>query len=401
MELNQTPNANRVHIGIFGKRNAGKSSLINALTGQDVAVVSEIAGTTTDPVTKAMELPPLGPVLLIDTPGIDDAGELGRLRVQKARQALNKTDVAVLVVDAAAGRGIEDEELLRLFEQKDIPYIVAYNKCDVPERLPMPGEREIYVSAARNINIGRLKEQIAALAAVAAPARRIVGDLLQAEDLVLLVTPLDAAAPKGRLILPQQQTIRDILESDAIALVTKEFQLPAALACLAQKPRLVITDSQVFARVAADVPPQIPLTSFSILFARYKGLLDSAVRGAVMLDSLGDKDTVLIAEGCTHHRQCDDIGTVKLPGWIRRHTGKQPRFEFASGGGFPEELQKYRLIIHCGGCMLNDREVDYRRQCALDQGVAITNYGIAIAHMQGILKRSLEIFSQPQQDAAG
>lgn len=400
MELNQTPNANRVHIGIFGKRNVGKSSLINAMTGQDLAVVSEIAGTTTDPVAKAMELLPLGPVLLTDTPGIDDEGELGRLRVQKARQALNKSDVAVLVVDAAAGKATEDDELIRLFAQKNIPYIVAYNKCDLLARLPVPGEREIYVSAVGNINIGQLKERIAALAVDDASERRIVGDLLRAEDLVLLVTPIDAAAPKGRLILPQQQTIRDILESDAVAVVTKEFQLQAALASLAKKPRLVITDSQVFGRVAADLPPEIPLTSFSILFARYKGLLDTAVRGAGLLDSLDDDDIVLIAEGCTHHRQCDDIGTVKLPGWIRRHTGKQPRFEFSSGGGFPEELQKYRLIIHCGGCMLNDREVAYRRQCALEQGVAITNYGIAIAHMQGILKRSLEIFSQPQQQPA-
>ncbi len=392
MGLNETPSANRVHIGIFGKRNVGKSSVINAMTGQDLAVVSDIKGTTTDPVYKAMELLPMGPVMMIDTPGIDDEGPLGTLRVKKARQVLNKTDVAVLVVDAAAGRAEADDELIALFQSKGIPYIVAYNKSDLLDKPGMPGVNEIYVSATENTGIGELKERIVALAATEEPKHRIVADLISPSDFVVLVTPIDKAAPKGRLILPQQQTIRDVLEADAAAIVVKEFELREALDHLGKKPSLVVTDSQVFAKVSADVPTDIPLTSFSILFARYKGLLEAAVKGAAALDALADGDTVMIAEGCTHHRQCDDIGTVKLPRWIRNYTGKQLDFEFTSGAEFPDELGKYRLVVHCGGCMLNEREVKYRQQCALDQNVPITNYGTAIAYMQGILKRSIAMF---------
>lgn len=392
MGLSDTPSANRVHIGIFGKRNAGKSSVINAMTGQDLAVVSDIKGTTTDPVYKAMELLPLGPVMMIDTPGIDDEGPLGALRVKKARQVLNKTDVAVLVVDAAAGRTAEDKKLIALFQSKGIPYIVAYNKCDMLEKTGVPGANEIYVSAETGLNIRELKERIAALAVTEESKHRIVADLISPFDFVVLVVPIDSAAPKGRLILPQQQTIRDILEAGAVAIVVKEHELRETLGQLGKRPRLVITDSQVFSKVAAKVPPDIPLTSFSILFARHKGLLEAAVKGIAALDTLKDGDTVLIAEGCTHHRQCDDIGTVKLPRWIREYTGRQPDFEFASGGGFPDELGKYRLIVHCGGCMLSEREVKYRQQCARDQNVPITNYGTAIAYMQGILQRSIAMF---------
>ena len=391
MSLNNTPAANRVHIGIFGKRNAGKSSVINALTGQDLAVVSDVLGTTTDPVHKAMELLPLGPVMLIDTPGIDDEGALGQLRVKKARQVLNKTDVAVLVVDARVGLAEEDRELIRLFEQKEMAYVIAYNKSDLLGTLPQTAGREIYISAAQKSNIAELKERIATLAVTEEPKHRIVGDLIRPSDFVVLVTPIDKAAPKGRLILPQQQTIRDILESDAVAIVVKEYELRETLENLGKRPSLVITDSQVFAKVSADVPQDIPLTSFSILFARYKGILRSAVQGAAALDTLREGDTVLIAEGCTHHRQCDDIGTVKLPRWIKNHTGRQMNIEFTSGVEFPEDLSRFALVIHCGGCMLNEREMRYRQQCAQDAGVPMTNYGTAIAHMQGILRRSIAI----------
>ena len=390
MGLNETPSANRVHIGIFGKRNAGKSSVINALTGQDLAVVSDVKGTTTDPVYKAMELLPMGPVIMIDTPGIDDEGVLGVLRVKKARQVLNKTDVAVLVADMVKTEA--DDELIALFRSKNIPYIVAYNKSDLLDKQGTAESHEIYISATQNVNIDELKVRIAALAATEEPKHRIVADLIGPSDFVVLVTPIDKAAPKGRLILPQQQTIRDILEADATAIVVKEFELRETLAHLGKPPRLVITDSQVFAKVAADVPPEIPLTSFSILFARYKGLLEAAVKGAATLDALADGDTVLIAEGCTHHRQCDDIGTVKLPRWIRNYTGKQLYFKFVSGVEFPTELSAYKLIVHCGGCMLNEREVKYRQKCAADQNVPITNYGTAIAYMQGILKRIIAMF---------
>ncbi|MGI6202363.1 MAG: [FeFe] hydrogenase H-cluster maturation GTPase HydF [Eubacteriales bacterium] len=392
MGLNNTPTADRLHIGIFGRRNAGKSSVINAITGQELAVVSDIKGTTTDPVYKAMELLPLGPVMIIDTPGIDDEGQLGSLRVKKARQVLNKTDVAVIVVDATEGRSSEDDELVNLIREKNIPYIIAYNKCELLDNIPQPSRDEIYISTAANIGINELKERIAAIADTGAAKQRIVGDLISPSDIVVLVTPIDKSAPKGRLILPQQQTIRDILDSDAIAVVTKEIQLRETLETLNRKPKLVVTDSQVFDKAAADTPPDVPLTSFSILFARYKGLLDEAVRGAAAIDRLRDGDTVLICEGCTHHRQCDDIGTVKLPRWLRNYTGRELHFEFTSGGDFPDDLSKFALILHCGGCMLNEREVRYRMKCAGDQNVPITNYGVAIAYMQGILRRSVAMF---------
>jgi [FeFe] hydrogenase H-cluster maturation GTPase HydF len=392
MGLNETPAADRVHIGFFGKRNAGKSSVVNAITGQDLAVVSAIKGTTTDPVYKAMELLPLGPVMIVDTPGIDDEGALGELRIRKAGQVLNKTDVAVLVVDAACGKTEADDELIGLFEKKKINYIIAYNKCDLLADKTDAKSNEIFVSATEKINIEALKEKIASLAATGEPKLKIVGDLLSPADFVVLVTPIDKAAPKGRLILPQQQTIRDILEADATAIVVKEFELRETLASLGKKPKLVITDSQVFAKVSADTPKSILLTSFSILFARYKGLLEAAVKGAAALEKLCDGDAVLISEGCTHHRQCDDIGSVKLPRWIKNYTGKRLDFEFTAGAEFPDDLSRYKLVVHCGGCMLNEREIKYRRKCALDQNVPITNYGILIAYMQGILRRSLEVF---------
>jgi [FeFe] hydrogenase H-cluster maturation GTPase HydF len=392
MGLNDTPAANRTHIGFFGRRNAGKSSLVNAVTGQDLAVVSEVKGTTTDPVYKAMELLPLGPVLIIDTPGIDDEGELGGLRVRKARQALNKTDVAVLVIDAAAQEGdslhAAEQELLETFRAKNVPYIVAWNKSD----LNAAAGNGIPVSAKTGHNIALLKERIAALAVTEEPTLRLAADLIHPADFVLLVTPIDKAAPKGRLILPQQQTIRDILEADAAAIVVKEYELRETLEHLGKKPALVITDSQVFAKVAADVPPDIPLTSFSILFARYKGSLEASVRGVAALDRLRSGDRVLIAEGCTHHRQCDDIGTVKLPRWIKNYTAAEPEFSFCSGGDFPDDVSLFAMIIHCGACMLNEREAQYRRRCAEDQGVPFTNYGITIAHIQGILRRSVAMF---------
>lgn len=396
MGLNETPSANRVHIGFFGLRNAGKSSLVNAVTNQDLVIVSDVKGTTTDPVSKSMELLPLGPVLIIDTPGIDDEGALGELRVRRARQVLNKTDVAVLVVDAITGKSPADEDLIRLFRDKDVPFIIAYNKSDLLEKTPEPagstGENCIYVSATKKHNIEELKERIAALAKTDEPKLQIVGDIISPGDFVVLVIPIDKAAPKGRLILPQQQTIRDILEADAAAIVVKEFELKETLENIGKKPALVITDSQVFAKVSADTPADIKLTSFSILFARYKGFLAPAVRGVRTLDSIGEKSRILIAEGCTHHRQCDDIGRVKLPRWIKQYTGMEPEFAFTSGGEFPEDLSPYDLILHCGACMLNEREVRYREACAADQGIPFTNYGITIAHIQGILKRSIAIF---------
>ncbi|MDF2512131.1 MAG: hydrogenase maturation GTPase HydF [Herbinix sp.] len=392
MGLNDTPSADRIHIGFFGKRNAGKSSIVNAVTGQELAVVSDVKGTTTDPVYKAMELLPIGPVMIIDTPGIDDVGMLGELRIRKTKQVLNKTDVAILIVDASCGKSSEDEELIRVFQEKNMNYMVVYNKLDLLEVCPSAQEHEIYVSAKDKKNIEALKEKIASLAPVENQKLKIVADLINPSDFVVLVTPIDKAAPKGRLILPQQQTIRDILEADATAIVVKEYELRETLSNLGKKPKLVITDSQVFAKVSADTPKDIMLTSFSILFARYKGLLEEAVKGAVAIEDLEDGDTVLISEGCTHHRQCDDIGQVKLPRWIKNYTGKQVNFEFTSGGEFYEDLTKYKLIVHCGGCMLPEREVKFRMKCAEDQVVPITNYGILIAYMQGILKRSLEPF---------
>jgi [FeFe] hydrogenase H-cluster maturation GTPase HydF len=398
MGLNETPSGERVHIGFFGRRNAGKSSLVNAVTGQDLVIVSDIKGTTTDPVYKAMELLPVGPVLIIDTPGIDDEGALGDLRVRRAKQVLNKIDVAVLVIDGTLGKTPADEALIRLLQDKQLKYILVYNKSDLLEGSPSlapAGDHEIYVSATTKAHIEVLKARIAALAITEEPKLRIVGDLIGPGDFVILVVPIDKAAPKGRLILPQQQTIRDILEADGVAIVVKEFELREVLERLApvyKKLKLVITDSQVFAKVSADTPLDIPLTSFSILFARYKGFLLQAVQGVKVLDELEAGDRILICEGCTHHRQCDDIGTVKLPRWMKNYTGKELAWAFTSGVEFPEDLSSYKLILHCGACMLTERELRYRQKCAQDQGVAFTNYGTIIAYMQGILKRSVALF---------
>ncbi len=392
MSLNATPASERVHIAFFGQRNAGKSSLVNAVTGQNIAIVSDIKGTTTDPVYKAMELLPLGPVMIIDTPGFDDEGDLGRLRVKKARQVLNKADVAVLVIDGAVGLSSADRELIKEFQRRELSYAVVYNKSDLVAENPPPGEHEIWVSAQEQINIYELKELIAGLSIGQESKLRIVGDLIEPSDFVVLVVPIDKAAPKGRLILPQQQTIRDILEADATAIVVKEHELRRTLTELGKKPRLVITDSQVFAKVAADTPKDILLTSFSILFARYKGSLETTVKGAQTVDLLEDDDSILISEGCTHHRQCDDIGTVKLPRWIEQYTGKKLNYVFSSGTEFPDDLSHYKLIVHCGGCMLNEREMKYRLRCSQEQGIPITNYGILIAYIQGILQRCVEPF---------
>ncbi len=394
MSLNNTPSAERIHIGFFGCRNVGKSSIVNAVTGQDLAIVSEIKGTTTDPVYKAMELLPLGPVMIIDTPGIDDDGDLGQLRVKKSVQVLNKTDIAVLILDSTVGRTDFDDALIKIFEQKNISYMIVNNKADLCRSMPQPLPNEVWVSAKTGENIRQLKELIARLAVFDDPKHRLVADLIEPKDFVVLVVPIDKAAPKGRLILPQQQVIRDVLEANATAIVVKETELAETLQNLGKKPKIVITDSQAFAKVSADTPKDILLTSFSILFARYKGNLELAVKGVKAIEKLTDGDTVLIAEGCTHHRQCDDIGTVKLPRWILQHTGKKLNFEYASGTGFPEDLSKYRMIVHCGGCMLNEREMKFRLQCAEDQHIPITNYGILIAHMHGILKRSVEPFPQ-------
>lgn len=445
MSLNHTPSAERIHIGIFGRRNAGKSSLINALTNQKLAIVSDVKGTTTDPVLKAMELLPLGPVVLIDTPGLDDIGSLGKMRVKKAYEMLNKTDIALLVLDASTGMTPEDQELLEQIQKKNIPYGIVWNKIDLLTRhtethtlqtpfaqaqepqtqklktpephiqepktpephtpkpvfstkttaptAPKPQHFEIHVSARTQEHIEELKHKIASLVPSSDHPRQIVGDLLKPGDFVVLVVPIDSSAPKGRLILPQQQTIRDILDAQATAIVVKDTELKETLDKLGALVKLVVTDSQVFQQVSQLVPPNIPLTSFSILFARYKGNLEIVTAGAYALDQLQDDDTILISEGCTHHRQCDDIGTVKLPKLLRKYTGKNLNIEFTSGTEFPEVIHNYRMIIHCGGCMLNEREMKYRLQCAQDQGVPITNYGTAIAHMNGILERSLELFS--------
>lgn len=392
MGLNDTPSANRIHIGFFGKRNSGKSSLVNAVTGQDLAVVSDVKGTTTDPVYKAMELLPLGPVVIIDTPGIDDEGALGELRIRKTRQVLNKTDLAVLVIDADTGKGKEEDELIGLFNEKKISYILVYNKSDLLTEIHHETDNSLYVSAKTGYNISTLKERMAALAKTEEPAVKIAGDLVEPNDFVVLVTPIDSAAPKGRLILPQQQTIRDLLDAGAVSIVVKETELSETLKNLGKKPKLVITDSQAFEKVAAETPEDILLTSFSILFARYKGNLETAVKGIKALESLQDGDTVLICEGCTHHRQCDDIGTVKLPRWIGNYTGKMIEFKFTSGTEFPEDLTPYKLVIHCGGCMLNEREMKSRYERARKQQVPITNYGMVISCIHGILKRSLSVF---------
>lgn len=394
--LNQTPSANRTHIGIFGKRNAGKSSLINAITGQNYAIVSDVLGTTTDPVLKSMELLPLGPVVIIDTPGLDDEGELGALRIQKAYQILNKTDIAVLVIDASSGVTKEDSEILKRIHEKEIPCVIVVNKSDICpncnlEDLPLPdSDSAILVSSKTGEHIHELKELLAQQASQDTIQKSIVADLLNPLDFVVLVVPIDSAAPKGRLILPQQQTIRDILEAKASAIVVQETELAETLTSLGKKPKMVITDSQVFKKVSAVTPDDILLTSFSILFARYKGNLKTLVDGASALDPLKDGDRILISEGCTHHRQCNDIGTVKLPNWIRSYTKKEVEFEFTSGTEFPLDLSSYKMIVHCGGCMLNEREMKYRLKCAEDAKIPITNYGTCIAYINGILNRSLE-----------
>lgn len=393
MSLNDTPSSERVHIGFFGRRNAGKSSVVNAVTGQELSVVSDVKGTTTDPVTKAMELLPLGPVVIIDTPGYDDEGALGELRVKKTKQILNRTDLAVLIVDGSVGLTDTERRLIGIFEEKRIPFLTVYNKSDIAEKKQL-SENEIAVSALTGDNIYQLKERIAALAKLGGEEKRIVGDLLSPKDMVVLVTPIDEAAPKGRMILPQVQTLRDILDADAMAVFTKEHQLAETLGKLAAPPKLVITDSQAFAMVSKIVPETVPLTSFSILMARYKGFLEAAVKGAAAIKKLHDGDRVLISEGCTHHRQCGDIGSVKLPALLKKFTGKTLDITLSSGRDFPEDLSDHSLVIHCGGCMLNEREMTYRRKSAEDQNVPFTNYGIALALMNGILGRSLGIFPE-------
>ena len=384
MGLNDRVSAERIHIGFFGLRNAGKSSVVNAVTGQKLSLVSEVKGTTTDPVQKAMELLPLGPVVIIDTPGIDDEGKLGEMRVMRAKQVLSKTDIAILTVDAARGMQDADRELCDLFSSRKIPYIVVFNKSDLLAEIP--------AAAENGTNIYELKEKIGALAGKLENKKSLIGDLIEPNDIVVLVTPIDESAPKGRMILPQQQMIRDVLDHGAINVVVKETELEKALSSLSQKPKMVITDSQAFGKVSKTVPEDILLTSFSILFARYKGELREVVRGASYLDRLKNGDTVLISEGCTHHRQCNDIGTVKLPGWINGYTGKNLNFEFTSGGEFPDDLSKYALIVHCGACMLNEREMKSRIERAVDAKIPITNYGTAVAQVHGILNRSLSPF---------
>ena len=406
------PKGLRLHIGLFGRRNVGKSSLLNALAAQSVSIVSDTPGTTTDPVYKSMELLPIGPVMIIDTPGFDDEGALGELRVRKTKQVLNKTDIAVLVVDATEGKKQCDEELIRIFKEKEIPYIIVNNKADLlsdeisekvcqnnvseqrkaEQNALLSSGQEQYVSALTGAGIYELKECIGKLTPNEDMTLKIVGDLLHPGDFVVLVVPIDSAAPKGRLILPQQQTIRDVLEANAAAIVVKESELKQTLEQLGRSPAMVITDSQVFEQVSEEVSEEIPLTSFSILMARYKGYLETAVNGVAAINHLKDGDKILISEGCTHHRQCDDIGTVKIPRWLKQHTGKELIIETSSGTEFPEDLTSYALVIHCGGCMLNEREVKYRMKCAEDQKVPFTNYGIAIAQMKGILKRSIELF---------
>lgn len=392
MGMNDTPSGERLHIGFFGCRNAGKSSVVNAVTGQDLALVSDVAGTTTDPVSKAMELLPLGPVLVIDTPGVDDEGGLGKMRVERTKRVLENTDCAVLIADASRGLNASDRELLQIFKERGMPYVIAMNKCDLTGVPQTASDKEIFVSAKTGENIGALKDRIAAAAKRAESGRRLVGDLLEKGDIAVLVVPIDSAAPKGRLILPQQQAIRDLLESGCIPMVCRESELELTLSACAKKPAMAITDSQAFKLVAEIVPQEIPLTSFSILMARYKGFLETAVKGVTALKDIRGGDKILISEGCTHHRQCGDIGTEKLPRWIRSFTGAQPQFEFSSGGGFPEEPSQYKLVIHCGGCMLNASELTYRMKSAEKAGVPFTNYGTAIAYMNGILKRSLAPF---------
>ena len=392
MSLNATPSGERVHIAFFGRRNAGKSSLVNAFTGQSLAIVSDVKGTTTDPVSKAMELLPLGPVQIIDTPGIDDVGELGALRVEKTKQVLRKTDLAIVVLDATAPMDQADQALLELIKARELPHILAFNKADLLEAVPKSRENTIYVSAKTGYHIHELKELAASLAQAAAQERPLVRDLLDPGDTAVLVVPIDKSAPKGRLILPQQQVIRDVLEAGASALVCRDTELSQTLAALAAPPKIVITDSQVFGKVDKLVPPAVPLTSFSILMARYKGDLPLTVAGVAALKTLREGEKVLIAEGCTHHRQCEDIGTVKIPKWLEGYTGKKFQYAFTSGGEFPEDLSSYALVIHCGGCTLNPKEMAARQRLAKEQQVPITNYGVLIAALHGILPRALAPF---------
>ena len=410
MSLNSTPSSERIHIGFFGMRNAGKSSLVNAVTGQELSVVSDVKGTTTDPVKKAMELLPLGPVVIIDTPGIDDEGELGEKRIKKAQETLAKIDIAVLVTDAEKGLGGPDRELIRLFEERKLPYIIACTKADLlADNIPLGekahsaeavaegaahDENTLLVSAKTGENIDLLKEKLGAFAGKLKNSKKLVADLLTPGDMVVLVIPIDESAPKGRLILPQQQVMRDVLDSHCSFAACQDTDLKETLASLSKKPRLVITDSQAFGRVSKNTPDDILLTSFSILFARYKGSLETLVRGAAKLSKLKDGDKVLIAEGCTHHRQCNDIGSVKMPGWIEQFSGAKPEYVFSSGNGFPDDLSEFALIVHCGGCMLNEKEMQYRIARANEAGIPIVNYGVAIAEMHGILRRSLEIFPE-------
>ena len=399
--LNDTPSANRLHIGFFGRRNAGKSSVVNAVTGQDLAVVSDVLGTTTDPVLKSMELLPLGPVVIVDTPGFDDEGALGAERVRRTRQVLNRIDVAVLVVDATVGLGATEDELVSLFQAREVPYVIAYNKADLLDAIPAATPDALWVSALTGSGINELKERLGSLAPEEDPNHRLLGDLVGPGEVVILVCPIDESAPKGRMILPQVQAIRDALDSGALPLVCRETELADALARLKEPPALVVTDSQAFGVVAKIVPEEIPLTSFSILMARYKRFLRTAVAGVAEVESLRDGDVVLMAEGCTHHRQCNDIGTVKIPNWLRKHTGADLRFETCSGREYPEDLSPYALVVHCGGCMNSERDVRYRMRSAIDQGIPFTNYGITIAQMTGVLERSVRIFPQVHELVAG
>ena len=392
--LNNTPVGERLHIAFFGKRNAGKSSLLNAFTGQNLAIVSEVKGTTTDPVYKNMELLPLGPVVVIDTPGIDDVGDLGLLRVEKAKQVLNKTDLAIIVCEAGRPLCEQEKNIVESAKQRQIPYIIAYNKSDLLSELPNEGENEIFVSAKTKQGVEELKNKCALVAKLQENNKRIVADLLNVGDVVVLVVPIDKAAPKGRLILPQQQTIRDILDAGASALVCRDNELEQTLNKLVDKPKLVITDSQVFGKVSKIVPDDVPLTSFSILMARYKGDLPLVVSGAKAVDSLQKGDKILVSEGCTHHRQCEDIGTVKIPNWIKQRVGCDVEFDFTSGTEFPEDLSKYKLVVHCGGCMLNEKEMKYRLRSCMTAGVPVTNYGTLIAYLNGILKRTIQPFDE-------
>ena len=392
MEKNNTVSSERTHIGIFGLRNVGKSSIINSITNQNIAIVSDTLGTTTDPVKKTMELLPRGPVVIIDTPGIDDIGELGMQRIKKTKQVLNQVDIALLIVDATVGLTIECEDLISSFKEKNIPYLIVYNKSDLLDSIPNSENNKVYVSAKTNLNIDLLKDKIASFAKK--ENKKILSDIVSSGDIVVLVIPIDEAAPKGRLILPQQQVLRELLEIGATSVVSTDINLKDTLNSLSIKPKLVITDSQAFGRVNKIVPEDILLTSFSILFARYKGNLETLIKGVKAIDNLSDGDTVLISEGCTHHRQCNDIGSVKIPNWLKNYTNKNINFEFTSGTEFPEDLSKYSVIIHCGGCMINEREMHYRLNYSKQNNIPITNYGITIAQIHGILKRSLEPFEE-------